>query len=174
MPEALPTTPDAVDTVNHPLVTLTYDRQKAVDDALQAAILAWRRKDTIYTEGPSRWDGIAHNHQARHGEVPRYADCSAFVTWCLWNALHVGYGRPDTVNGEGWTGGYTGTLLEHGREVASPEPGDAVIYGTGWPGQHTALYTGGGLVVSHGSSQGPLLIEWNQMGIPVESIRRYL
>jgi cell wall-associated NlpC family hydrolase len=169
---ALPTEPDKQ---ADPTVQLAYNRQKAVDDALQAAILAWRRKITVYTEGPARWDGIAHNHQARHGECPRYADCSGFVTWCLWNALKVGFNYGDSVNGERWQDGYTGTMLEHGRVVSVPEPGDAVIYGTDWPGVHTAIFTGGGLVVSHGTSAGPLLRPWRLDGeIPVLSIRRYL
>ncbi len=165
---------DPVETVT-PVTLLTYDRSKAVKDAQQAAVLGLHHKGHIeYTEGPLRWSGIAHHRVAASGEYPLHADCSAYVTWCLWNALKVAYGRADTVNGEHWQAGYTGTMLEHGRVVSTPEPGDAVIYGEGWPGQHVAIYTGGGLVVSHGNSEGPKLLPWNQMGIPVLAIHRYL
>src|SRR6185437_13452484 len=85
------------------------------------------------------------------GRFPNEADCSSFAGWCYWNGLHVHLGHTDIVNGEHWLGGYTGTMLEHGRRVSSPIAGDAIIYGRSWPGEHVAIFTGGGLVVSHGS-----------------------
>lgn len=149
--------------------------REAVDAVLQAAVLGVRHAPEIhYTQGPLRWTGIDTRRDASKGQFPRYADCSAYVTWCYWNGLWLRGHHSDIVNGQGWSAGYTGTMLEHGRQVSSPIPGDAVIYGTGFPGEHTALYTGGGLVVSHGTESGPSLIPWNRMGIPVLSIRRYI
>ena len=147
---------------------------KAVDMTLQAAVLAYHHRSEVeYTEGALRWSGIHDNDRAWRGEVPRHADCSAFGTWCLWQPFdHFHY--PDIVNGEHWREGYTGTLLQHGRQVGTPLPGDLIIYGTSWPGVHTAVYTGGGLCVSHGNSLGPILLPYNQMGIPILSIRRYI
>lgn len=148
-------------------------KHSAVNLALQAAVLGYHHRDNIhYTQGSLRWQGISRNRKAWKGEYPNYADCSAYVTWCLWCGLHH-YLQPDVVNGQRWLAGYTGTMLRHGRVVSQPLPGDAVIYGHGWPGEHTALYTGGGLVVSHGSEAGPLLLPWRYRG-DVLSIRRYI
>jgi hypothetical protein len=151
-----------------------HHARQAVNWTLQAAVLAYRNRNRIgYTQGPLRWSGIDRHADASEGAFPHYADCSAFVTWCLWNGLHVHLGHTDIVNGQHWRAGYTGTLLQHGRRVASPQPGDAIIYGSTFPGEHTALYTGGGLVVSHGSEAGPLLLPWRYRS-DVLSIRRYI
>ena len=148
--------------------------RKAVDDILQAAVLGLHHAPAIhYTQGPLRWQGIDRARVASAGEFPNYADCSAYATWCYWNGLHAHLGHTDIVNGESWRAGYTGTLLEHGERVGSPIPGDAVIYGSAWPGEHVALYTGGGLVVSHGSEAGPLLLPWRYRADVLE-IRRYI
>lgn len=147
---------------------------KCVNMVLQAAVLGLHHAPEIhYTQSEQRWEGIDHHKKAWRGEFPDYADCSAYATWCLWNGLDH-FHHADTVNGENWRAGYTGTLLQHGRSVRSPIPGDLIVYGTGWPGDHTAVYTGGGLVVSHGTEAGPELVRWDQMGIPVMSIRRYI
>ena len=147
--------------------------KKAVNMTLQAAVLGFKHKEQVhYTEGPERWSGIDQDRKAWRGQVPTYADCSAYVTWCLWNGLdHFHY--PDIVNGQKWRAGYTGTMMQHGVLVSSPLPGDAVIYGTAWPGEHTALYTGGGLVVSNGSEPGPFLLPIRYRP-DILQIRRYL
>jgi hypothetical protein len=149
--------------------------REAVNAALQAAILGLRNHPAIhYTQGGARWSGIDRSRVAANRQYPPYADCSSFVTWCYWNGLtQRGVKHSDIINGAGWKAGYTGTMLRHGQQVGSPIPGDAIIYGRGFPGAHTALYTGGGLVVSHGSESGPHLVPWRYRG-DVLSIRRYI
>lgn len=147
-------------------------RKEAVNGALQAAVLGLHHAPAIhYTQGEARWQGIDRHRDASRGQFPNWADCSAFVTWCYWNGLYLRGHHSDIVNGQGWRAGYTGTLLQHGRAESSPIPGDAIIYGPG-TGEHTALYTGGGLVVSHGSEAGPMLIPWDYRG--ERRIRRYI
>jgi hypothetical protein len=41
-----------------------------------------------------------------------------------------------------------------------PVLGCAVIYGTGWPGEHVAIYAGHGMVYSHGSEAGPFYLDY--------------
>ncbi len=146
---------------------------KAVNMTLQAAILGYHNRERVgYTQGPMRWEGIDRDRKAWRGEYPREADCSAYVTWCLWNGLDHFHIR-DIVNGLHWQGGFTGTLLTHGRRVWSPIPGDLVIYGYSYPGKHVSIYTGGGLCVSHGSWRGPLLVPYRYRP-DILSIRRYI
>ena len=145
----------------------------ATNLALQAAVLGYHQKAHIhYTQGSQRWDGIDHKRLAWKGEYPHWADCSAYVTWCIWCGTGRHFGTRDIVNGEHWRDGYTGTMLQHGRRVEKPFPGCAIIYGPG-TGEHTALYTGGGLVVSHGNEAGPQLIPWNYRS-DIHSIRSYI
>lgn len=147
--------------------------RQAVNLTLQAAVLGLHHAPAIhYTQGSSRWQGIDHDKKAYRGQYPTEADCSSYATWCLWNGLDH-FHHPDTVNGEHWRAGYTGTLLQHGKKVAKPLPGDLVIYGNGFPGEHTAVYTGGGLVVSHGSEAGPLLLPWRYRS-DVLAVHRYI
>lgn len=155
--------------------------QAARDRAVQAAMLGYAHRGAIhYTQGGHRWDGIANRRNARAGQYPYYADCSSFVTWCLWNALYLGFGVGDVVNGCGWNAGYTGTLLSHGqplRYASNALPGDAVIYGNGWPGHHAAIVVRSGgapMVVSHGGESGPSYLRYDYMGQRVMSIRRYI
>lgn len=148
--------------------------KKAVNLTLEAAVLGLHHAPEIhYTQSDLRWQGIDRRYVAAKGEYPRFADCSSFATWCLWNGLFVPFGHSDAVNGEHWRAGYTGTLLEHGVRVDSLIPGDLVIYGSGWPGEHTAVYTGGGLVVSHGSEAGPFLLPVHYRSDVLE-FRRYI
>ena len=190
--------PDGVDSAERPEATLPTDQREADEKpglfgrlfgttsglgreharsatnmALQAAVLGYHHRASIhYTEGAQRWSGISGYKKAWRGQYPPFADCSAYVTWCLWNGLDHFHVR-DIVNRCAWRAGFTGTMLEHGRRVDSPFPGCAVIYGTRYPGEHTAIYTGGGLVVSHGSEPGPLLLPWRYRG-DVLSIRSYI
>ncbi len=109
-------------------------------------------------------------------EFPNFADCSSFVTWCLWNGLFLRYGLPDTVNGQDWKAGFTGTLLDHGRRILEPGKalrGDLVFYDD--PTHVTiivARVNGKPRVISHGSEVGPLNREFDYR--PVIQIRRYI
>lgn len=134
-----------------------------------------------YTQGNRRWDGINKDFNAKQGEYPKYADCSSFATWCLWNGLHIPYNVRDTVNGAAWRHGYTGTMLEHGKVVQHLNNvlvGDCVIYGkTGTTGAHTAIVVGKKngqiMVISHGSEGGPYYLPYNYRK-DIMSIRRYI
>lgn len=152
------------------------EKIKARDLAMQAAALGLHNSAQVhYTQGPQRWEGIAGQAKAWRGQYPKHADCSAFVTWCLWNGLdhfHVG----DVVNGEEWRAGYTGTLLDNGVSVVHAgnfQRGDVVLYGAGAPGEHTALYVGGGKVISHGSEAGPFLLDMHYRPDFLD-LRRYI
>lgn len=146
--------------------------RQATNPALQAAVLGYHKRANIhYTQGWSRWDGIRYNRKAWRGEYPYHADCSSYTTWALWCGLSH-FGVRDVVNGEHWQDGFTGTQLRHGRRVSYPFPGCLVIYGPG-SGKHVAIYTGGGLVVSHGGESGPLLRPWRYRS-DVHSIRSFI
>lgn len=150
---------------------LAQERQFAV----QAAQVALAHRAAVhYTQGARRWDGLDRGLLGMQGHYPSYADCSSFVTWCLWNAMRIHH-LPDTVNGTAWRSGYTGTLLRHGTQVAerSVLPGDLVFYGSGFPGKHVALCIGRGLVISHGSEAGPFQLPMHYRSDFMQ-IRRYI
>lgn len=158
-------------------------RIAARDMAVQAAILGYHNRDAMhYTQSASRWEGIDQNRKAWRGQYPNHADCSAFVTWCLWNGLDHFQVR-DLVNGAAWRAGYTGTLHTHGVRVDGVyaiQRADVVLYGDPYGRDgHTALIVGhdkryGGrlMVVSFGSEAGPLYLAYNYR--PVTEIRRYI
>lgn len=149
-------------------------RKKARKLTLDAARLGVAHEPEIhYTQGALRWTGIDHNLKAFKGEYPVYADCSAFTTWCLWNGLDH-YAVRDTVNGTGWTSGFTGTQKTHGKRIrlrVNWRTGDLVHYGPG-SGEHVAIYIGHGLVVSHGSEGGPMVLPAAYR--PIAEVRRYI
>lgn len=73
-------------------------------------------------------------------------DCSQFVTSIYYSA---GLNDP---NGYDWQGGYTGTLVSHGKQVNTPQPGDLVLYGSG-TAHHVEMYVGpGDKTIGHGSA----------------------
>jgi hypothetical protein len=146
----------------------------ARERAVRSAMLGVKNRDKIrYTQQAARWDGINRGCRAYKGSYPTSADCSSFVTWCLWDAL--GGKGPDIVNGADWKQGYTGTQVNHGKRVSLDQirRGDLVFYGGsgGIPG-HVAMYVGDGKVVSHGSDPGPMIL--NTTYRPVVQVRRYL
>jgi hypothetical protein len=147
--------------------------QKVIVDG--ARLLLDHAAAVHYTENfQQRWEGIANRIFVRDGRFPTHGDCSSTATWLLWNGLGVHLGMGDVVNGEHWAGGFTGTMLQHGREISASdaEVGDLVIYGTGAPGKHVALCLGGGLVFSHGSEPGPFKLPLRYRP-DVLSVRRY-
>ncbi len=121
--------------------------------AVAAAMLGYQNRAVIhYTQEMGlRMQGVTQ--RMRPPVFPTFADCSAFVTWCYYAA-----GAPDP-NNRGYDGfGYTGTLFPHGTSVAIAQPGDLVFYGAGGVTEHVTIAVGNGLVVSHGSESGPLLV----------------
>lgn len=126
-------------------------RQGIVNAALWTASSG---KYITYSEGSDRWSGIEDKVCPYQG-VPATTDCSAFVTWIYWSAFGNG---PDFINGENWTAGYTGTMSQHGTTVseADAQPGDVVLYGTGYPYYHATILVSPGMVVSFGED-GPAL-----------------
>lgn len=145
---------NALEQAAHSADVAAQKRRAIVDLALTAARLALAHAPSVhYTQTAARWDGIARHLLAADGGYPRYADCSSFYTWCMWQGMRA---MADTVNGQAWHAGYTGTLLTHGELVqGTPKAGDAAIYGHGWPGSHVAICLGDGTVISHGSEGGP-------------------
>lgn len=161
-------------------MTLTpHDVNHARAEVAAAADLAVRHKDEIhYTQDAYlRWVGIRAHLHASKGHFPHYADCSSFVTWCLWQVLE---GGPDVVNRQRWAMGYTGTMAQNGSVIHHPDDfrtGDAVEYGA--PGSipfHTAIIIGrkNGMpvVASHGEESGPYVLPWDAW--QVHSVRRYI
>lgn len=152
------------------------NRKKARSLTVQALNLAYRNASAVhYTQDSRRWEGINKDLKAYRGQFPTHCDCSSFATWAIWNGLDH-FGVRDTVNGLSWKAGYTGTMLNHGKVVKSRRNwrrGDCLIYGNGWPGKHTAVYVGGGYVVSHGSEGGPYLVPWNYRSDLME-VHRYI
>jgi len=141
---------------------------------VRAAMLGYKHKDEVhYTTGPRRWDGIMNRCRSHLGRYPKWADCSSYVTWCLWDALGGPNAGPDVVNGQSWRGGYTGTLRDHGRRVSleSALPGDLVHYGGG-TGSHVVIVVGKDKVISHGSEDGPFLVRPDYRDDLAE-VRRY-
>ena len=161
---------------------LDRDRRAEARRATVRAALAGLENISMvhYTQGADRWDGIGNNRVAAKGKVPHHSDCSSFSTWCLWNGLNLGFGVGDVVNGLDWSAGYTGTMLQNGKQVRRVEnvrQGDCVLYGTKWPGSHVAIVVGRQdgipMVVSHGSEEGPFFIRYDYRPDVLE-IRRYI
>jgi cell wall-associated NlpC family hydrolase len=128
----------------------------------------FERANEHYTEGPKRWSGITG--KVCPTKAPEYSDCSSFVTWIYWTLFGNGN---DFMNGEGWSGGYTGTLDQHGTQVPMSvndlQIGDLCFYYH--PMHHVAIYVGGGKVVTHGMD--PVgYYAWNYA--PVDFCRRYI
>jgi hypothetical protein len=156
-------------------------RTKVRELVKNAAMLGYRNKGNVhYTQGNQRWQGIDRNMKAARGQYPRYADCSAYVTWCEWNGLSY-YGVKDVVNQLRWKGGYTGTLLKCGKriyKIKNVRVGDCVIYGRpGTNGKHASIVVGRKngvpMVISHGSESGPHYVKYNYRN-DVMQIRRYI
>lgn len=101
-------------------------------------------------------------------DVPHHTDCSGYVTWVYYQS-----GLPDP-NGLSYTGGYTGTLVNHGIAVQPGGPlhvGDLVFNGPSASNTtHVAIYIGHGLTSGHGAF-GIHINQYNYR--TVVAIRRY-
>jgi cell wall-associated NlpC family hydrolase len=144
---------------------------------VRAAMLGHKHAAKVhYTMGARRWDGIANRCRAHLGRFPRFADCSSYVTWCLWDALGGPNAGPDVVNGQFWKGGFTGTMKHNGRRVpgglANALPGDLVLYGPG-TGKHVTIVVAKNKVISHGSEGGPFLVKPDYRS-DIAEVRRYI
>ena len=101
------------------------------------------------------------------------------MTRCLRNGLYLGFGLKDGKAGpNGLEGGIHGDAAPArlgGPHVSKALPGDIVVYGSGWPGKHTAIIVKQGrtpMAVSNGSEAGPFYLPYNYRR-DVMSIRRY-
>ena len=160
-------------------VSKLSDRERS--EARRIAVASFKlmfdnRGAVHYTQGPSRWEGIRRRLRYASHRFPHNADCSSAYTWCLWNALTSvgGMNFRDVVNGSDWSGGFTGTMLSHGKPVSlnSLMPGDAILYGTG-SGNHVVMYVGDGKCYSHGSEAGPFFLSYRYRN-DVMGARRYI
>jgi len=143
-------------------------RLRARERAVQAAMLTLHHAPLHYDKDDpvARWEGISKRLNSRHGEFPKVADCSSFLTWCFWNALFLMFNLGDVVNGHGWTGGYTGTMLSHGvrvQHVANLLRADCVHYDD--PAHVTMVVDKRGGV--------PHVVGWGSEGGPRYSVYNY-
>jgi hypothetical protein len=144
---------------------------------VRAAMLGHKHAAQVhYTMGARRWDGITNRCRSHLGRFPRWADCSSYVTWCLWDALGGANAGPDVVNAASWKAGYTGTMKQNGRRVpgglANAMPGDLVLYGAG-TGKHVTIVVAKNKVISHGSEGGPYLVKPDYRP-DIAEVRRYI
>lgn len=117
------------------------ERLKAV--ALKSASeCAAGRRPNFYSQ-VGLWD-VGHCITGeRYGER---SDCSSWFT-----SVYKSAGLKDP-NGQGYSGGYTGTLVANGKQIPQPEIGCAVIYGAG-TGHHVEMWIGpGNRTIGHGSA----------------------
>jgi hypothetical protein len=117
-------------------------RLKAVAYASAAACASGKRPN-FYSQLGS-WDVDHCITGERYGER---SDCSSWFT-----SVYKSAGLPDP-NGESYSGGYTGTLGAHGKEVplSKAKPGAAVLYGP-YPHHHVEMYVAPGKTIGHGSA----------------------
>lgn len=123
----------------------TSVRGKIVAAAMEAAHLYYTGQSHRFYSQPGRW---TVDHGITGEPVGYRSDCSQFVTSMFHSA-----GAPDP-NGTDYTGGYTGTLEQHCREIgrAQLKPGDLILYGGPGRTHHVELYVGpGNRTVGHGS-----------------------
>jgi hypothetical protein len=152
-------------------IPLNFSSAGARDQLKAAAMALYNNRDhETYTQGGSRWEGI--NDGVRPPNAPRYSDCSAAATWVYWTVYG---GGADFINGEHWTAGYTGTMIDHGTEISlsAAQPGDLVFYGSSHSSiSHVAIFVGDGMVVSHGSD--PVRYASAHYRSDLQQVRRYI
>jgi peptidoglycan hydrolase-like protein with peptidoglycan-binding domain len=131
-----------------------------------AALMTVRHRSVIhYTQGALRMSGVTRKMYPPN--YPHYADCSAHATWVYFVA-----GAPDP-NGLGYNGyGYTGTQQRRGRSVRWQAAPILALAFYGRPIGHVGTVVKRGMVVSHGSEIGPLLVAINYR--PVVLVKVYV
>jgi cell wall-associated NlpC family hydrolase len=128
---------------NHATGGTKRQRLKAVALAAAAACAAGRRRNFYSQSGT--WDV---DHAISGESYGHRSDCSSFVT-----SVYKAAGLTDP-NRNDYRGGFTGTLVAHGRTVSRSDlkPGDLIIYGPG-DGHHVEMYVGpGDKTIGHGSA----------------------
>lgn len=117
------------------------ERLKAV--ALKSAANCAAGKRANFYSQPGRWTVDKCLTGESYGER---SDCSQWFT-----SVYKSCGLDDP-NGTDFGWGYTGTLVEHGKQIPYAEPGCAVIYGSG-TGHHVEMYVGPtNQTIGHGSA----------------------
>lgn len=138
-------------------------REQVRADILRAVRLMASNPNAVhYTQRANRWDGIVHRKHPGGSLFPYYGDCSSTGTWLLWLGLGRRFGVRDLVNGTGWAGGFTGTMVRHGKPVIHDrnlKVGDQIFYGRGPTYQHVVTSIGGRRAFSHGSEAGPHIVD---------------
>jgi cell wall-associated NlpC family hydrolase len=125
-------------------ITGGSSRQRVVAAARRAAYLDTIGKRPSFYSQTGWWD-VKHGITGEARGVR--SDCSQWVT-----AMYHSAGVSDP-NGNGYKGGYTGTLSSHGKHIsrAQLKPGDLVLYGPGTH-HHVEMYIGpGDKTIGHGS-----------------------
>ena len=138
----------------------------------EAARHALGEKGRMIYSGPHtktiarRWQGI--QDRLMPPKVPKYADCSSLLTWCLWTARNQGAKDPSPQSGKpAWSWGTTFSMIPHGqrRKLSEVEAGDLIFYGEGSSPSHVAIVVDrmGGIpwVISFGQQGGPFYEAYN-------------
>jgi len=128
------------------------------------------RYNMQYTEGSQRWSGITG--RVYPPSAPPYSDCSSTITWCYWTIFGNG---PDFVNNDNWGGGYTGTMASNSVQIdcSQLQPGDIILYGSGYPWDHVEMYMGNGITISHGGDPASFESATSNQGFDTFQCRTY-
>jgi len=128
------------------------------------------RYNMHYTEGSQRWSGI--QDRIYPPSAPPYSDCSSTITWCYWTIFG---GGPDFVNNDNWQGGYTGTMATSSQLISCSDmqPGDIILYGSGYPWDHVEMYMGNGQTISHGADPASYESSTSDQGFDTFQCRTY-
>lgn len=116
------------------------DKRQAIVDAAKDAY-AHRARFTYKQSRPMP------NTLLPGGDGQIAIDCSTFVTLCYKRA------RAKNPNGGAYNGqGFTGTLVRHGKKVATPQLGDIAFYGgSAAVPSHCTLFVGNGQIIGMGN-----------------------
>lgn len=115
-------------------------RDKVVTAATRAAELSKNDPNYYRYSQTGKWKNDLFLRDA----PDERSDCSSFVIQCY---VKAGCKLPGSLQGQG----FTGSLADAGKKVATPKPGDICLYGT-YPYHHVELYVGGGKTIGHGSA----------------------